>query len=574
MRYDTGMIAAFVTTAGLLLGTVAGMSDEKKLANPQFNFQTAREHELKPHRHSFPEEGSQPQFNNQLRLTLTVSATGEVTEAKAAGDPEVMKFWPKIQGEVYQWRFKPFEKDGQATRAEIEEYVDFVPAERVPKTHVIPPTIRPDSKITITLQRSICFGTCPGYAVIASTTGIVFNGEAFVVATGTHTDTVDPAAVRKLASAFVAADFYSMDADYAASVTDCPSYSLSIDIDGHAKRVDDYMGSWVGMPAIITELEEQVDTFAETDRWIKGTQGLVPALQAEKYNFKTFQAQTILKEAASRGNTETLHELLAAGVPLQPLPAPATTENHFGMRLEHSGWLTAASQHTDSLRALIEASASKDDQADKDLALSSAARFGNLDGVRTLIAYGANPNADLNKQINVMTSAGTAGQAESAGSILINAAESGNPEIVKEILRYHPQLEIKDRDGKTAVFLVGQYGPGNDDTHVECLSLLANAGANIQARDSKGNTALHTNFNTAMLKELLKLGVDVNARNNDGETPIFTTFDNDAIPLFVEHGADLSIRNNKGQTVFDTAMAKWPQRAEALQKALQSTQQK
>ena len=81
-----------------------------------------------------------------------------------------------------------------------------------------------------------------------------------------------------------------------------------------------------------------------------------------------------------------------------------------------------------------------------------------------------------------------------------------------------------------------------DGARVECVRLLAQAGANVNARDNDGNTPLHETFLTDVEEELLKLGANVNARNNDGETPIFTTVDDNAIPLFIAHGADLGIR--------------------------------
>jgi hypothetical protein len=59
-----------------------------------------------------------------------------------------------------------------------------------------------------------------------------------------------------------------MDAEYRESATDNPTYILSISIDGHTKKVVDYIGVSVGMPAVITDLEDAVDTLARTDRWI------------------------------------------------------------------------------------------------------------------------------------------------------------------------------------------------------------------------------------------------------------------------------------------------------------------
>jgi len=160
-------------------------------------------------------------------------------------------------------------------------------------------------------------------------------------------------------------------------------------------------------------------------------------------------------------------------------------------------------------------------------------------------------------------------EGQGAGSILIYAAESGNPDVVREILRYHPNLEMRDRQGRTAIFLAGEYGNHDKEgARVESVRLLAEAGADVNARDKDGNTPLHEIFLTDVEEELLKLGADVNARNNDGETPIFTNVDEDSIPLFIAHGADLTIRNNAGETVVEAAKKRGPAREAALQKAM------
>jgi ankyrin repeat protein len=559
---------------GCVLASSAGLaSDEKKAVYPKFGYDVAQAHEIKPHRRTIPVRGAQGGFN-QLKVTVTVSAAGDVIKAEPNGDETSMKFWPQVEGEVNQWRFTPFERDGKAVAVEYEEYVDLVPPERFPRVHMAAPAATADSKVAITLQRTGCLGTCPGYTVTVRTDGIVFDGGSFVVAAGRHTDTVDASEVRELAKRFVAADFYSMDAVYRAGVTDNPTYVLSIAINGKKKEVEDYVGSWVGMPEVITELEDAVDELARTKRWIKGGDGLVPALKAEGYNFQSYEAPVMLKEAATRVEATTVQQLLAADVPLKPFAAPKPKDEYTGIPFEHVGWLAAAGGSADTLRVLIGAGASKEDQSDKDLALVNAARSGSIEAVRALIADGANPNADLSKLTVTEGGGGMTIQGQGAGSVLIYAAESGNPEVVREILRYHPKLEARDREGKTALFHAGEYRYKDEDgARVECVKLLAEAGANVNARDNRGDTPLHGIFLTDVEEELLKLGADVNARNNDGETPIFTNVDNDCVLLFLKHGADVSIRSNKGETVAEAAERQGPLRVEALQKAVAELKQ-
>jgi ankyrin repeat protein len=535
---------------------------------PSYPYELARAHEIKPHRSSIPILGVDPGFN-QLRLTLIVSPRGDVLRSEAGGERDVLKFWPRLQAEVNAWKFTPFEKDGQPVTAEIEEYIDLVPPERLPKKHVAAPLLKPNSRIEITLQRTGCYGSCPGYTVTVGTDGIVFEGRGFVVASGRHTDSIDAAAVRNLAKRFVDADFYSMDAEYRASVTDNPTYILSIDIDGHKKTVEDYVGAWEGMPAVITELEEQVDTVARSDRWIEGTDGLASALHGERFNFHTFEAQAMLREAATRGQVSTIRELLAADVPLDPLPAPKNEPDEETLPAQ-GGWLTSAGRQPEVLRILIDAKASKDDQIDKDLGLVNAAQSGKVEAVRALVAYGANPNADLGKLTVTEQGAGMVMERPGAGSILIYAAESGNPEVVREILRYHPNLEARGEEGQTAMFVAGDYRYNDHDgARVKCVRLLAEAGAKVDARDDEGNTPLHRIFLADVDEELLRLGADVNARNKKGRTPIFTNVSEVVIPLFIQQGADLTIRDNDGKSVFEAAKESGPAREEALRKAVQ-----
>jgi ankyrin repeat protein len=567
------MIRAVLALVCFLCLPLAAPAEDKP-AYPSIDYDTAARHEVKPHHRTVSVEGVGQGFN-QLHLTLVVSLSGQVIKADATGDKNTLPHWSQLKSRVLEWKFTPFVVDEKPAAVEVEEYLDLVPPEKLPKTHVAPPQLLPGSSIAIKLRRSGCYGSCPSYNVTITPKGIVFEGGGFVVASGQHTASVDPEAVRELARQFLEADFYSMSSQYAAGVTDMPGYLLSIDIDGHMKQIHDYVGRWVGMPAVIEDLEDAVDELAQTKRWIVGGDGLVEALQAEHYNFKTYEAQTILKEAATRGETTTARDLLEAGVPLKPIPAPKPKEPYMVPSFEHVGWLNAAARHPDTLQVFIDAEASKNDQADKDKALAAAAGEGSLEAVRTLIAYGANPNADLSRlTITEDLGIGMSMQGKGAGSILIKAAGSGNPEVIREILQCHPDIDARDGTGKTALFAAGDYrDKDKDGARVECIRLLVQAGASVNARDSDGNTPLHETFLTDVEEELLKLGANVNARNNAGETPIFTTVDDEAIPLFVKYGADLTLRNNAGETVLEaTVKNKGPQRVEVLRKAIAAQQ--
>lgn len=595
LRYDIHMSSTFVALTCLLSAMFAGVQNEKPSPYQQFSYDVVRAHEVKPYRHIIPLEGAPAGFN-PVRFTLVVSPTGDVLHAAVGGDKRLQNVYSQLQKEVSQWKFTPFEENGKAVTSNVEEYVELVPAERLPKKHVAAPALRPASRITIALQRtglgeaalrlrpltliSHCPGSCPSYTVVVSTDGIVFTGRTSVVASGKHTATVKADDVRTLARKFVAADFYSMEASYRVSASDQPAYLfadqptyvLSIAIDGHEKTVEDCLGFRAGIPTIITDLENEVDTLAATQRWTEGGDGLVAALQAEQFNFQSFEAQTMLKEAASRGKSATVREFLKAGVPLGFLPAPKPETPFKAVRFAGVGWLNAASNQVGPLQVFIDAGVSKDDQTDKDLALAAAARSGNLATVRALIAYGADPQADLNKLVAVPGSPGAmAIKGPNGGSILIHAAESGNPEIVREILRYHPKLEVRNLRWQTAIFSAGEYRDGDNrakgEARAECVRLLVQAGANVNARDFHGNTPLHDAYFPDVAEELLKAGADVNARNHDGETPIFTAMSDGVILLLAKHGANFRIRNNNGETVIKAAEKRSPSRLQVLRKA-------
>ncbi len=130
-----------------------------------------------------------------------------------------MALWPQVQGQVYQWKYVPFEIHGKpatvVTRGGYLRRPSPAPAcdPRNPAPHQ--DLIR-RSRSRLERTHSL-YGPDPAYSGdLINNTGIVYESRAFTVSDGKHTEKTDPDAVRKLAKQFVDADFYSMSPRYAA----------------------------------------------------------------------------------------------------------------------------------------------------------------------------------------------------------------------------------------------------------------------------------------------------------------------------------------------------------------------
>lgn len=104
-----------------------------------------------------------------------------------------------------------------------------------------------------------------------------------------------------------------------------------------------------------------------------------------------------------------------------------------------------------------------------------------------------------------------------AGHTALQAAsQNGHLEVIQVLLRYQADVEIEDKDGDRAVHHAAF---GDEPGAVE---LLANAGADLNARNKRRQTALHIAINkghVGVVRTLLQLGCHTSLQDSEGDTP-------------------------------------------------------
>lgn len=119
----------------------------------------------------------------------------------------------------------------------------------------------------ISMKRTVCFGSCPDYELTIYGNGtVIYEGHNFVAITGKRSAIVPSEDVRELVSDFYDINYFSLRDEYTAQVTDLPTTTTSIRIDGRFKQIIDYYGA----PEELRQLEDKIDDIANSEIWIKG----------------------------------------------------------------------------------------------------------------------------------------------------------------------------------------------------------------------------------------------------------------------------------------------------------------
>lgn len=158
---------------------------------------------------------------------------------------------------------------------------------------------------------------------------------------------------------------------------------------------------------------------------------------------------------------------------------------------------------------------------------------------KILIAHGADPNKGRDSLTGI--------------NALSAAAMNGRTDFALLLLNHGANVNARDRMGGTAL------GQAIDGRYIQTSLILIQHGADINAKDHFGETVLMeaTKLNHAhTVLFLLKQGADANAADLDGTTALMIAAEkgyNRIVKILLDHGADVKIRNTDEDTAADIA---------------------
>jgi hypothetical protein len=123
--------------------------------------------------------------------------------------------------------------------------------------------------VKITLERTECYGFCPVYTLTIRGDGtVIYDGKDHVQTLGELETTIDKGKVEKLVEKFEAFDYFSLNNEYTErTITDAPTVTTSITIDGKYKSIKHYHGDF-NAPEELKELEDYIDEIVNSSQWI------------------------------------------------------------------------------------------------------------------------------------------------------------------------------------------------------------------------------------------------------------------------------------------------------------------
>ena len=464
---------------------------------------------------------------SDLSVLVTIDTTGRVISAEATDNYQKLDPAPAL-ALVRQWSFRPQSFEGKLVNAVGKVSVAYrqrpIPADT---KAVFPAGALAD--MSITLQRSACYGSCPDYRVTVHGDGLVefdtgddhFTGTAAevhlkynghnVLLPGRHSAHVDPAVATRLIDRFRAAHFFGLRNAYVYSATDNPTQRLTVRVGNVSKTVTDYIGTHAGMPQEVSDLEDAVDEAAGSARWISGNEQTLAELDAARFDYHSQAGADLVVAAASKlGGYRAPKGIDALVLGLIDRKVPLNTV--VGGKTVGSALVSAAARQGDD--AVFEQLAKRGMLADMPSATLATA-FGNVGCspaiARKLVDAGADPRF---------------------------TGDSGTP--------------LTNLKGSAATC------EEHPERLVEMARTLIALGVPLEARDSIGWTALMGCDSPDLARVLLEHGADPKAHDEEGTTTVLATDDDRVAIILLRAGADPRAHNKEGSVRSNAVKGHWP----------------
>lgn len=299
-----------------------------------------------------------------------------------------------VLAKLHEWRFTPFAVDGKAAAAIVRVTVR---EQMAPERHVALPEA-PISQVAITLERTGCYGMCPTYSVTAYGDGrAIYEGRGYVDVMGRHEYRIDPAKIAALIDSARRNDIWSMAGKYSYPATDNPTYFVRLKIGDQSKEIVDYIGEKVGMPAAITDFENEIDRSLESDGWINLDMSTVDRLAASGFRFDSKEGAELLGRSLANSDAHDDAAILKL-ISLGALPSvSARVHGYFGGADRSLLEIALNNRRQKVVESLVGAGALRTDgridQHKLDAAFRAAIEAGALLGVETVwdAGEGAHP---------------------------------------------------------------------------------------------------------------------------------------------------------------------------------------
>ena len=176
---------------------------------------------------------------------------------------------------------------------------------------------------------------------------------------------------------------------------------------------------------------------------------------------------------------------------------------------------------------------------------------------RSLLEYAGVPNAkpeNLRTLAQYTADINAKNDSEGFTALMLTAANNQNSEAVRVLIEAGANVNAKSTKGGTALMFASVF-----NKNPEIVKILIEAGADLNAENDEGNTALILSCvysRAEIARILIESGADLNHTNKHGATALmFAAGRNNAdiLHILVDAGADTALKDESGKTALDHA---------------------